>query len=156
MPKRDSVFIIARQVLRHVACFLLFFKAQLFLILKTYFDYTQIGMHEQTCISPLQLPLVCLLHSRHTVLTLDQDALLVCQSCNWLELITFPLFTQDIKHLLLWPCTSHGKYEACIHHHFNEFLTTWKGDIQLHLVTANPRRWHKRVLVFLMVDILTN
>lgn len=73
------------------------------------------------------------------------------------DLMTFPLFTQDLKHLLLWPCVSHRKYEVCIHHHFNGFLTAsgWKGAIQLHLVTANPRRHHKKVLVFLMVLILT-
>lgn len=78
------------------------------------------------------------------------------------ELITFALFTQDIKHLLLWPCASQRNYEACIYHHFNEFLSAsgWEGDTQLHLVTANPRRHHththtKGVYVSLVVDILT-
>lgn len=79
------------------------------------------------------------------------------------ELVTFAPFTQDIKHLLLWPCASQRNYEACSFHHFNEFLSAsgWEGDTQLHLVRANPRRHHRHidththVYVSLVVVILT-
>lgn len=106
---------------------------------------------------PLQFSLVCLLNSRRTVLWVKMPCFLFVIPATDSHCITFPLFTQDITHLLLWPCASYGKYETCIHDHFHEFLTTngWKGDIQLHLVIANPRRCHQRVLDFLMVVILT-